>query len=134
LLRGILLDLIERVLYRPIENERENVYSKFLPMKGSKKCLSFSSACYLICMLPAHDITKEFWKNRHFKHMAASFPLRCQQTDRILISGTYYIEALLGLQGGSKVENNEKYIQKTYHYIRQICVNTEYTKQDTFFF
>ena len=27
--------------YRPIENERENVYSKFLLMKSSKKVLSF---------------------------------------------------------------------------------------------
>ena len=32
-------------------------------------------------MLPdymAHDITKEFWKNRHFEHMTAGFPLSCQ--------------------------------------------------------
>jgi len=36
------------MLYRPIENERENVYSKFLLMKSSKKCLIFSTACYLI--------------------------------------------------------------------------------------
>ena len=34
--------------YRPIENERENVYLKFLLMKSSKKYVIFSSACYLI--------------------------------------------------------------------------------------
>ena len=37
--------------YRPIENERENVYSKFLLMKSSKKYFIFSSACYLIIWL-----------------------------------------------------------------------------------
>ena len=34
--------------YRPITNERENVYSKFLLMKSSKKIFIFSSACCLI--------------------------------------------------------------------------------------
>ena len=38
-------------IYRPIENERDNVYSKFLLMKSSKKYLIFSSACYLIIWL-----------------------------------------------------------------------------------
>ena len=37
--------------YRPIENERENVYSKFLLMKSSKKYSIFSCACYLIIWL-----------------------------------------------------------------------------------
>ena len=35
-------------VYRPIENERENVYLKFLLTKSSKKYVIFSSACYLI--------------------------------------------------------------------------------------
>ena len=26
----------------------------------------------------AHDITKEFWKNRHFENMTAGFPLSFQ--------------------------------------------------------
>ena len=34
--------------YRPITNERENVYSKFLLIKCSKKYFIFSSAYYLI--------------------------------------------------------------------------------------
>jgi hypothetical protein len=38
-------------IYRPIENERENVYSKFLLMKISKNYFIFSSACYLIIWL-----------------------------------------------------------------------------------
>ena len=37
--------------YRPIENERENVYSKILLMKSSKNYFIFSSACYLIIWL-----------------------------------------------------------------------------------
>ena len=37
--------------YRPITNERENVYSKFLLMKSSKKYFIFSSACCLIIWL-----------------------------------------------------------------------------------
>ena len=37
--------------YRPITNERENVYSKFLLIKSSKKYYIFSSACYLIIWL-----------------------------------------------------------------------------------
>ena len=44
-------DVPRLILYSPIENERENVYSKFLLMKSSKKCLIFSSACYLIIWL-----------------------------------------------------------------------------------
>ena len=31
--------------YRPITNERENVYSKFLVIKSTKKYFIFSSAC-----------------------------------------------------------------------------------------
>ena len=46
-----LIILSRLVSYRLIENERENVYSKFLQMKSSKKCFIFSSACYLIIWL-----------------------------------------------------------------------------------
>ena len=52
--RAINTGLTERlfdVCYRPITNERENVYSKFLLMKSSKKYFIFSSACYLIIWL-----------------------------------------------------------------------------------
>ena len=38
-------------MYRLITNERENVYSKFLLIKSSKKYYIFSSACYLIIWL-----------------------------------------------------------------------------------
>jgi hypothetical protein len=38
--------------YRPITNERENVYSKFLLMKSSKKYFNFSSAsCQIILLM-----------------------------------------------------------------------------------
>ena len=36
---------------------------------------------FFTCILPdymAHDITKEFWKNRHFENITAGFPLRCK--------------------------------------------------------
>ena len=41
----------EILSYRLITNERENVYSKILLMKSSKKYFIFSSACYLIIWL-----------------------------------------------------------------------------------
>ena len=63
------------MLYRPIENERENVYSKFLLMKSSKKCFIFSSACYLIIWLL---ISPFFFEKRCFENMTAGFPLSCQ--------------------------------------------------------
>ena len=41
----------KEVNYIPITNERENVHSKFLLMKSSKKYFIFSFACYLIIWL-----------------------------------------------------------------------------------
>ena len=40
---------------------------------------------FFTCILPdymAHDITKEFWKDRQFENMTAGFPLRCQNSLR----------------------------------------------------
>ena len=54
---------------------RQKFYQFFINVKFKKIFNLF------ICMLPdymAHDITKEFWKNRHFENITASFPLRCQ--------------------------------------------------------
>ena len=44
-------------------------------MKSSEIVLIFT------CILPdymTHDITKEFWKNRHFENITAGFPLKYQ--------------------------------------------------------
>ena len=46
--------------YRPITNERENVYSKILLMKSSKKLFIFSFACYLMIWLMISP--KKFFK------------------------------------------------------------------------
>jgi hypothetical protein len=46
-----LLIYIYKDTYRPITNERENVYSKILLMKSSKNFFNFSPACCLIIWL-----------------------------------------------------------------------------------
>ena len=64
-------------MYRPITNERENVHSKFLLMKSSKKKhFIFSSACYLTIWLMI--LPNFFEKKGILKNMPAGFPPKCQ--------------------------------------------------------
>ena len=92
--------------YRPITNERENVYSKFLLMKSSKKYFIFSSACYLIIWLmisPKFFEKKAFWKYASWfssevsKLTSVNYPLndafsymKKKRFSTILPSNSYY--------------------------------------------
>ena len=55
------------------------VYQRFLIEKKSEFFYSFT---YIFPDYMAHEITKEFRKNRHFENMTAGFLLRCQKSLR----------------------------------------------------
>ena len=66
--------------YRPVRKKYDSFKLKIFINKKFWKPFYFFT-----CILPdyvAHDITKEFWKNRHFENMTAGFLHRRQNSLR----------------------------------------------------
>ena len=55
------------------------LYSRFLIVKSS--VIMYFFTCILLDYV-THEMTKDFWKNSHFKKMIAGFLQRCQNTPR----------------------------------------------------